>query len=741
MSVLTPHRDPAPPTPPPTPASTRPVGSPLARWCARHRWVVLALALVALLGGGAAASRGIVTTPPEAQLVGDSRAAVDIQMASDLGGAPVEHVVVTARDGSMSVAERTALGRELTAAYEGVDGVASVGDPVPGADGASVVLPVELDAVSSSGGAEAEGPSASEVVGPVLAVTDDVRAAHPDLEVGQVGEGSASLALDESMGEDFARAELFSIPLTLIILAIAFGAVVAAGVPLVLGLLSVVTAMGITAALSRGAVDVDPNAQSLVLLIGLAVGVDYALFVLRRAHEERAAGASVEDAIAVAGATAGRAVVISGVTVVVAMAGMLVAGGLFSSLAVGTIVVVALAVVFSATVLPALLAVLGDRVDALRLPFARRREARRAAGRSVWGRVAGVATRRPLAWAAVVTALLVALAAPALGMKTALGGVETLPQDLPVVAATHQLERAIPSDGTAVQVVVRAPAGSEAEVARALETSSGDLAALPHVSGVAPQPQVSGDGTVSVLDVGVGMSASDERLPGVVAQVRDEADDIRAELADVPGAQVHVGGQAASTDLTQWMDSRLPWVVGFVLALTFVVMALSFGSLWLAAATIGLNLLSVGAAYGVMTAIFSGTWAESVLDFDSTGAIAAWLPLLMFVVLFGLSMDYHVFVASRVREARLAGSSPREAVRLGVARSAGVVTSAAAVMIGVFSIFATLSVLDMKQLGVGLAVAILLDATVVRALLLPAVLALLGDRAHRGPRWLPVFHH
>ncbi|MBD5832060.1 MMPL family transporter, partial [Janibacter melonis] len=432
---------------------------------------------------------------------------------------------------------------------------------------------------------------------------------------------------------------------------------------------------------------------------------------------------------------------ISGVTVVVAMAGMLVAGGLFSSLAVGTIVVVALAVVFSATVLPALLAVLGDRVDALRLPFARRREARRAAGRSVWGRVAGVATRRPLAWAAVVTALLVALAAPALGMKTALGGVETLPQDLPVVAATHQLERAIPSDGTAVQVVVRAPAGSEAEVARALEASSGDLAALPHVSGVAPQPQVSGDGTVSVLDVGVGMSASDERLPAVVAQVRDEADDIRADLADVPGAQVHVGGQAASTDLTQWMDSRLPWVVGFVLALTFVVMALSFGSLWLAAATIGLNLLSVGAAYGVMTAIFSGTWAESVLDFDSTGAIAAWLPLLMFVVLFGLSMDYHVFVTSRVREARLAGSSPREAVSLGVARSAGVVTSAAAVMIGVFSIFATLSVLDMKQLGVGLAVAILLDATVVRALLLPAVLALLGDRAHRGPQWLPAFHH
>jgi RND superfamily putative drug exporter len=220
---------------------------------------------------------------------------------------------------------------------------------------------------------------------------------------------------------------------------------------------------------------------------------------------------------------------------------------------------------------------------------------------------------------------------------------------------------------------------------------------------------------------------------------------LRADLAPsganpAGGARVHVGGAAAGTDLTRWLDGRLPWVVGFVLLLTFVVMLVSFGSVWLAAATVLLNLLSVGAAYGVMTLVFQHTWAEGALGFTSIGSIAAWLPLLMFVILFGLSMDYHVFVVSRVREAWSAGVGPRDAVRLGVARSAGVVTSAAAVMVAVFAIFATLSTLEMKQLGIGLASAVLLDATLVRGVLLPAVLTLLGRRAHTGPRWVPSLH-
>ncbi len=738
MSTLAPVRPPAPQ--PSTPSPTRPAQptSRLSRWCARHRWLVMLAATLVLVAGGFGASQGIITTPAEDQLVGDSRQAYAILTDADFGQRPTEQVVITSRSGPIDEATVRSLAAEVRQAYQGVKGVAAVGDPVPGADGRSIVVPVEL--VADPKGESA--PEPAEVVGPVLEQTRAFAADHPGYEVGQFGEGSVTKELDATMGDDFVKAEIFSIPVTLIVLLIAFGSVVAAGVPLLLGLGSVAAAMGVTAAASRGLVDVDPYAQSLILLIGLAVGVDYALFILRRAREERAAGASVEDSIAIAGGTAGRAVIISGVTVIVAMAGMLVAGGLFASLAIGTIVVVAISVVASATVLPAVLAILGDRVDALRLPFTRRRAARRAQDRSVWGSLAGVAARRPLVWTLSAATLLGALALPALGMKTALGGVETLPQDLAVVKAYHQLERAIPSDGTGVQVVVKAPAAAQAQVGEALRAAGPELTGLDHVTGLAPELTVSRDRTVTVLDIGLGMSSSDERLPGVVEAIRSEVvPDVRADLAGVDGAAVHLGGEAASTDLAGWMDERLPWVVGFVLAVTFVVMLLSFGSTWLAGATIALNLLSVGAAYGVMTLIFQGTWAESALDFDSTGAIAAWLPLLMFVVLFGLSMDYHVFVTSRVREARLAGASPREAVRLGVARSAGVVTSAAAVMIGVFSIFATLSLLDMKQLGVGLATAILVDATVVRGVLLPSVLALLGDRAHTGPRWLPSFHH
>ena len=392
--------------------------------------------------------------------------------------------------------------------------------------------------------------------------------------------------------------------------------------------------------------------------------------------------------------------------------------------------------------LPALLAVLGDRVDALRLPGARRRRARAGSVESRWGRLAGRVVSRPVIWAVGATVALVALAVLALGMRTALTDVEGLPKDLAVVAAYRQLTAAAPAKTVALLVTVKAPASAADSVAEALAAAAPRARSLAHVSEVHGQPGVSSDGTVSVLPIGVALDASDERLPGVVDAVRTQvAPQVLEVLRGIPGVEVVVGGEAAATDLAEWMDSRLPWVVGFVLILTLVVMLVSFGSPWLAVATVCLNLLSVGAAYGVMTLVFQGTWAERLLDFTSIGSIASWLPLLMFVVLFGLSMDYHVFVTSRVREARDAGLEPRAAVRLGVARSAGVVTSAAAVMVGVFAVFGTLSVLELKQLGVGLAVAVLLDATVVRGVLLPAVLALLGDRAHQGPTWLPRIHH
>ena len=714
----------------------------VAGWCGDHPWRTLAATLLVLVGAVVLLGGGLVTAKPAEQLVGDSAAAVKLQDATDFGEHPTENVVVSAASGTLDAATVGRLSTELTAAYRGVDGVAVVGRPVPSADGSTVLLAVGLDAVGKHAKERPGARSIDDAVKPMLAVTARLAAAHPELRVGQVGPGSADDELGKRLESDFRRAELVSLPVTVGILLVAFGAVLAAGIPVLLGLGAVMTALGLTAWSSRAISPVDQNTQQMVLLIGLAVGVDYALFVVRRSREERAAGASVRDAVATAGRTAGRAVLISGITVVVAMAGMLVAGGLFSSIAVGTIIVVAVAVVASVTVLPAVLRLLGDKIDALRLPFTRRLAARRGSADSVWGRLAGAVTRRPVVWGAAATLALTALALPALGMRTSLFGAESMPKSFATVEAYDRLTHAFPQQGTAVQLVVSAPASASATVESALRAGWGATPGTGVVAGEQRPVKVSTDGTVHVLDLPVPVTESDERLPGIVQRIHaDVVPAVQRGLAGVPGAQVHVGGAAAASDLSTWMDQRLPWVIGFVLVLTFAVMLLSFRSVWLAAATVGLNLLSVGAAYGVLTLVFQHTWAEGLLDFTSLGAIAAWLPLVMFVILFGLSMDYHVFVVSRVREAWTSGAGPRDAVRLGVARSAGVVTSAAAVMIGVFSVFATLSGLEMKQLGVGLATAVLIDATIVRGVLLPAVLAVLGRRAHTGPRWIPQLHH
>ncbi len=714
----------------------------IAGWCARHRWRTLFASLLVLAGTVVLLTGGLETTKAEEQLVGDSAIAEKVTLGADFGGRPTENVVLTRRSGSFDEAAVTALGRELSAAYTGLDGVSGVAEPLLSADGRSVVVPVALDAVADGATAPDGARTPSEAVVPMLAATDRLRAAHPELVVGQVGPGSIDAEVGEALEKDFRRAEVVSLPVTLGVLLIAFGAVVAAGVPVLLAVGSVVAALGLTAWASRSITPVDQNTQSLVLLIGLAVGVDYALFVIRRAREERAAGATVVESVTIAGRTAGRAVVISGITVVVAMSGMLVAGGMFTSLAIGTMLVVAVAVLASATVLPAMLVVLGDRVEALRLPFSRRRAARRGGVDTFWGRLAGLVTRRPVVWTVAAGGALVALALPALGMRTALPGAESLPKSFASVEAYDRLTAAFPQDGTTVDVVVEAPAVAAADVDAALVQGFSTAVATGKVVGTEPAVRVSTDRTVHVLSLAVPLQVSDERLGDAVDEIRaDVVPQIRSALAGQADVAVHVGGSAAVTDLTRWLDDRLPWVVGFVLVLTLVVMAISFGSPWLAVATVALNVLSVGAAYGVITLVFQNTWAEGLLGFTSIGSIAAWLPLLMFVVLFGLSMDYHVFVVSRVREAWDSGVGPRDAVRLGVARSAGVVTSAAAVMVAVFAIFGTLSSLEMKQLGVGLATAVLLDATLVRGVLLPAVLALLGRRAHTGPSWLPVIHH
>jgi putative drug exporter of the RND superfamily len=578
-----------------------------------------------------------------------------------------------------------------------------------------------------------DADDAADRVDPLLEATAAVQAEYPDLRVEQVGGASIDQAISDAYEADFRQAELLSVPVTLVILIVTFGALLAAAVPVVLALTSVAAALGLSA-LASHLLPVTETTASVVLLIGMAVGVDYSLFYVRRAREERARGRTALDAVEVAAATSGRAVVVSGGTVAVAMAGMFITGSaIFSSLAVGAILVVAVAVLGSITVLPAILATLGRWVDRPRVPFLHRLTLRPDRRSRLWSALLRPALRRPVTALVVGAGVLVVLALPAVGMRTADPGIADLPGSIPVIQSFDRLTAAFPSEGAVHVVAVRAPADRAAQVRSALLDLAGRAGASPRfaVSGE-PDLEVSADSRVSVLTLAI---PDGDNSPGAEQSLRELRDTLVPEtVGQVPDASAAVGGRtAASVDFSRMLSSRLPFVMAFVLGLTFVLVLVTFRSVVVAATAIVLNLLSVAAAYGLLVLVFQHTWAEGLLDFRSNGTVVVWLPMFLFVVLFGLSMDYHVFVVSRIRELALRGLPTRDAVREGIVFSAGTVTSAAVVMVAVFAIFATLTGLEFKQLGVGLAVAILLDATLVRAVLLPAAMTLLG----RWNWWAP----
>jgi uncharacterized membrane protein YdfJ with MMPL/SSD domain len=577
-------------------------------------------------------------------------------------------------------------------------------------------------------------------VKPLLAATAAAQRAHPDLRIEQFGDASADEAISKMFSDDFKKAELLSIPITLAILVVAFGALVAAGIPLLLALSSVMATLGLVA-IGSHAIPVEDSVGSVVLLIGLAVGVDYSLFYLRREREERAAGRSAEAALEAAAATSGRAVLISGLTVMIAMAGMFIAGDTtFAAMAMGAILVVGVSLVASLTVLPALLSKLGDRVERGRIVAGRRtargrRTAKAAPAARAWGAAIDAVLRRPLASLLVAGGLLLALCIPVLGMHTALPGTDSLPRSLPIMQSYDRIQAAFPGKEIAATVAVESDA---------LSTPSGraaiaDLRRRALASGVVNDPiavDVAKNGRVASIDLPIDGDGANAASRHALATIRGELTPaLRADLP--PGATVAVTGMTAETaDFNALMSSRLPWVFAFVLSLAFLLLLVTFRSVTIAAKAIALNLLSVGAAYGLLVLVFQHGWGESLLGFRSTGAITSWLPLFLFVVLFGLSMDYHVFILSRVREAYDRGMSTNDAIRHGIKSTASTVTSAAIIMVAVFGVFATLSAIEFKQLGVGLAAAILIDATIVRAVLLPAAMTLLGERNWYLPRWL-----
>ncbi len=713
----------------------------MGRWSAEHRakaiggWLVFVVAAV-LIGG----SVGTQTLEEEDYGVGESREA-DQAVAASFPDRASETVLIRSLEGESVTdpAFRATVGDVVTE-LERTEFVEKVESPFANgnraqvsADGSAALVSFKIPEPPASSSEDVE-----DRVEASLATVTSLQEANPAFEIGQFGDASAAKQLNESFEKDFQQAEVTSLPITLIILLFAFGALVAALVPLLLAATAVAAAIGLLGPLSQ-VWAIDQSAASVILLIGLAVGVDYSMFYLRREREERARGRASEAALAAAAATSGRAVLVSGVTVVIAMAGMYLAGAsTFTSFATGTILVVAIAVLGSLTVLPAVLSKLGDRVNKGRIPFLTPPEQRAAREPRIWSAILDPVLRRPGIAATLATGLLLVLAIPVLNLKMAVPGIESLPQDLPVIQTYNQIQKEFPGNQIPAEVVIERGDASEAELRAAiadLETAiaGNELYEPPVTTDVSPNREV------VVVDVPIAGDGTNDASYAALTELREEI--IPSTVGRLPGAETNVTGfTAGSEDFNQLMADRVPIVFGFVFAMAFVLLLATFRSIVIPIKAILLNLLSVGAAYGIVTWIFQEGHLEGLLGFESTGAVTSWLPLFLFVVLFGLSMDYHVFILSRIREAYDRGMSTSDAVETGIKSTASVVTAAAIVMVAVFAIFATLSAVEFKQFGVGLGVAVLIDATLIRGVLLPAAMKLLGDwnwYLPRSLRWLP----
>ncbi len=705
----------------------------MARWSAHHRkkavfgWLALAVALFAISIVSPLKKIVFETSGP-----GESGRAETI-LYNDFKQPAGESVLVQNASLSADAREFRAVVLSVISGISGLDEVAKVESPyAPGNGGQisgdkhSVLIPLEY-----------RGPSdeAIDKVDPVVDRVAEIQTANPDFYVGSFGE-STGKEIEGAFFDDLKKAGLFSLPLTLAILLLAFGAVVAAGIPLLLGLTAVLGTLGLVALISR-VLPMSDSVPAIVLLIGLAVGVDYTMFYLKREREERAAGRSEEAALEAAAATSGRSVLISGCTVLVAMAGMFLTGDAeFASFGVATMTVVAMAMLGSLTVLPALLSKLGDGVDRARVPVVHRLRRSDGEGR-VWGAIVDRVLRHPVLSVVVAGGLLIALAIPAYQLHTAQASIDSYPQKF--LTSYNRVKAAFPGEGIAAVVVVKAP---NVETP-AVEDAIGQVRRRALATGVMNEPidvDVNGAKTVATIAIPVDGDGIDSTSNAALAALRDEI--IPTTLGKLPDAEVGVTGMTAqSKDFNDEMKTVAPRVFVFVLLFAFLLMLVSFRSLVIAAKAIVLNLLSIAAAYGVLVLVFQHGWGKGLLGFEFTGGIDPFLPILLFVILFGLSMDYHVFILSRVREAYDRGMSTDDAIAHGIKTTAGVVTSAAIVMVGVFAIFATLSMMIFKQFGVGLAAAILIDATIVRAILLPASMKLLGDWNWYLPKWLDWLPH
>jgi RND superfamily putative drug exporter len=709
---------------------TKNLAARAGRWSAQHRkkaivgWLVFVI-LAVFIGG----SVGTKTLGDDDYEIGESGRA-DSAVSDHFPDKESESVLVQSQSGARnSDREFREVVNGVVAKLEGTKHVRAVTSPyAPDSEGQ-----LSEDGRSALVTFEIPGENAEDRVDPALDAVAALDKQQPSYRIEEFGGASADKALSQAFEDDFQKAEVTSLPITLIILILAFGALLAAFVPLVLAITAVAAAIGLLGPISQ-ILPMEETVNSVVLLIGLAVGVDYSLFYLRREREERARGRSEEAALEAAAATSGRAVLVSGLTVMAAMAGMYFGGAsTFVSFATGTILVVAISVIGSLTVLPAILSKLGDKVNKGRVPFLK--PERRTGEPRVWSWVLDRVLKRPLVSMLVAGAALVALAIPVFHIHTADTGIDGLPRSLEVVQTYDRMQAAFPGEQFTADIVLE---GNNLDRDQ-IQAAAADLREVARESDQFNEPvtvDVSPDKQVAVLEVPLAGTGSDETSMAAVETLRRDV--VPQVLPDVRGGELMgvTGFTAASVDFNDLMAERIWFVFAFVFAMAFILLLVTFRSIVIPIKAIALNVLSVAAAMGIVTYVFQDGHFENLLDFESTGAISSWFPLMLFVILFGLSMDYHVFILSRIKEAVDRGESTEEAVSHGIKSTAGVVSAAALVMVAVFSIFATLSFIDMKQFGVGLAAAVLIDATLVRGVLLPAAMKLLGDWNWYLPKWL-----
>jgi uncharacterized membrane protein YdfJ with MMPL/SSD domain len=707
------------------------------RWSSQHRrtailgWIVFVV-LATVLGGKVGQNK----LDDSARGSGESKRGDMIVKAAGFPDQSGEQVLVQGK-GSIKAGDPllAAAVRDVVSRLDRIEGITGIQSPLGSKDGRSVVVNFKLAGTDTH---------VKKLVEKPLAAVAAVQAAHPGVRVAQFGDVSAANEIAARDAKDGKKSQFVAYGLLLIILLVAFGAAVAAGLPLLLGATAVAGTVGLLGPVSQ-IYALPPDVAELVVIIGLAVGVDYAMFYSRRMMEERDRGHSAEAAMEIAAATSGRAVLISGLTVLTAMAGLLFAGNpIFVGFGIGTMLVVAVAMLGSLTFLPAMLSFLSEKnwLEKGRVPYITKRRHKAKGESRVWGAIITRVLKRPLVSALLAGSLLVGLCIPALGIQFKEPGYDGYSRSQPAIQTYDRLQAAFPGGAIPATTVIKAADVTAAPVRAAIAQlhdralASGQLSEPSHV-------EVSPDKTVAVVALSVKGNGTDAASERSLEVLRSEV--VPATVGRLPGAEVAVNGlTAGSKDFVDVLMARAPLVFLFVLGLAFILLLVTFRSIVVPIKAIVLNLLSVGAAYGVLVLVFQDGHGEKLLDFQSVGGIAPWIPLFLFVILFGLSMDYHVFILSRIREAVDRGMSNDDAVAHGIKSTAGVVTSAALVMVAVFGSFALGSDQLAKQIGVGLAAAILIDATIVRAVLLPATMKLLGARNWYLPRslsWLPKFEH